>query len=96
MLGQGQFSDFEEYRRERALVDAIFVDWMASPTPPDSARSSPIGLAGMPKRYFVRDALDHVFNHQTHHRGQVSQILDELGIKHDFSNLIDSAEIPRD
>ena len=42
----------------------------------------------------MRDALDHVFNHQTHHRGQVSQILDEMGVAHDFSNLILGAEIP--
>jgi len=32
-------------------------------------------------------ALLHVFNHQTHHRGQISQILDSRGVEHDFSNL---------
>jgi uncharacterized damage-inducible protein DinB len=89
------YPDFEEYRRDRAIVDAIFVDWIASA---DAARLGEV-LAysdshGMPKRFYCRDALDHVFNHQTHHRGQVSQILDELGVKHDFSNLMDSAEIP--
>jgi uncharacterized damage-inducible protein DinB len=29
----------------------------------------------------------HLFNHQTHHRGQISQILDAKGIPHDFSGL---------
>jgi uncharacterized damage-inducible protein DinB len=91
-----EFPDFGEYSRERALVDAIFEDWMAIA---DTARFGEV-LAykdshGIPKRYFVRDALDHVFNHQTHHRGQVSQILDELGVTHDFSSLIGSAEMPR-
>ena len=90
-----EFPDFGDYRRERALVDAIFIDWIALA---DTARFGEV-LAyndshGIPKRYYVRDALDHVFNHQTHHRGQVSQILDELGVEHDYSNLVNSAEIP--
>jgi uncharacterized damage-inducible protein DinB len=29
----------------------------------------------------------HLFNHMTHHRGQISQILDAKGIPHDFSGL---------
>ena len=33
-------------------------------------------------------ALLHMFNHQTHHRGQVAQVLDEHGIENDVSNLI--------
>lgn len=33
-------------------------------------------------------ALIHVFNHQTHHRGQISQILDQLKIENDYSNMV--------
>ena len=33
------------------------------------------------------EVLLHVFNHATHHRGQISQILDGQGIEHDYSNL---------
>ena len=36
----------------------------------------------------VWEILIHTFNHQTHHRGQISQILDENGINNDFSNMI--------
>jgi uncharacterized damage-inducible protein DinB len=25
--------------------------------------------------------------HETHHRGQISQLLDEMGIEHDFSGI---------
>jgi uncharacterized damage-inducible protein DinB len=90
-----EFAAFEDYRRERAAVDAIFEEWIALA---DVSRFGEV-LAysdshGQPRRYVARDALDHVFNHQTHHRGQVSQILDEMGIVHDFSNLIAVAEIP--
>jgi uncharacterized damage-inducible protein DinB len=90
-----EFPLFAEFRRERALVDSIFVDWIASA---DASRFGEV-LAyadshGNPKRYYLRDALDHVFNHQTHHRGQLSQILDQMGVEHDYSNLIDAAELP--
>jgi uncharacterized damage-inducible protein DinB len=30
----------------------------------------------------------HLFNHQTHHRGQVSVLLDLVGVDHDFSSLV--------
>jgi uncharacterized damage-inducible protein DinB len=36
----------------------------------------------------VWKALFHYFNHQTHHRGQISQVLDELKIENDYSNMI--------
>jgi uncharacterized damage-inducible protein DinB len=91
------FPDFDEFRRERAAVDAIIVDWIAG------AEVSRFGDAlsyadshGNPMRYLLCEAVDHFFNHQTHHRGQVSQILDELGVKHDYSNLIGVAQIPED
>ena len=92
-----EFPLFDEYGRERAVVDAIFVDWIAAA---DTSRFGEV-LAysdshGRPQRYFLREALDHVFNHQTHHRGQVSQILDEMGILHDYSNLIGAAGTPSD
>jgi len=92
-----EFPDYAEFRRERAKVDAIFADFTESA---ETARFGEV-LAysdshGIARRYYFRDALDHVFNHQTHHRGQVSQILDELGVEHDFSNLIGVAESPAD
>ncbi len=34
------------------------------------------------------ECLLHMFNHETHHRGQVIQVIDEHGIKNDFPNLI--------
>jgi len=30
----------------------------------------------------------HLFNHQTHHRGQVSVLLDMVGVDHDFSSMV--------
>lgn len=89
------FSDFAEFRRERGVVDNLFVDWIALA---DFSRFGEVlsyrDSHDKPLRYYFRDALSHVFNHQTHHRGQISQILDELKVEHDWSNLIAVAEIP--
>jgi uncharacterized damage-inducible protein DinB len=87
-----EFPLFADYVRERAIVDAIFEDWLAAT---DCSRFGEVLVYrdshDRPKRYVFRDALDHVFNHQTHHRGQLSQILDEMGVEHDYSNLLDAA-----
>jgi uncharacterized damage-inducible protein DinB len=37
-------------------------------------------LSGAPQRQRRREILAHVFNHQTHHRGQVHAILTSLGV----------------
>jgi len=86
-----EFRTLEELSQERKVVDSLLGDFVAEA---DTGRFGDI-LAysdshGTPHRYVFRDVLNHVFNHQTHHRGQVSQILDELGVEHDFSNMIDT------
>jgi len=46
------------------------------------------------KTYFlsVGDIVAQIINHTTHHRGQLSQILDELGIEHDIGGILVYAE----
>jgi uncharacterized damage-inducible protein DinB len=91
------FPGFGEYSRARSEVDAVFIDWIRIA---DTSRFGEVlrykDSHGNARRYYFREILDHVFNHQTHHRGQVSQILDEMGVKHDFSNILGSLEIPPD
>ncbi len=90
-----EFGSFSELAEQRVLVDGLLHDFVGSaPLDRFGAVLSYADSHGTPRRYFFRDALDHVFNHQTHHRGQVSQILDELKVEHDFSNLLDACEIP--
>jgi len=38
-------------------------------------------LNGTPQRKYVRDILAHMFNHQTHHRGQAHAALTVLGVR---------------
>lgn len=51
---------------------------------------------GKPLRIRRVDACLHVFNHHAHHRGQVSQALDALGIWNDFSNITDATTRPQE
>jgi uncharacterized damage-inducible protein DinB len=45
-------------------------------------------IKGEAQRKVIWHALLHVFNHQTHHRGQVAALLDQYGVENDYSNLI--------
>jgi uncharacterized damage-inducible protein DinB len=42
---------------------------------------------GNPVSIPAEGALLHVLNHHTHHRGQISQILDAMGIENDYSGI---------
>jgi len=53
-----------------------------------------VNTKGEAHRHRVGEILLHVFNHATHHRGQISQILDEAGVEHDFSGLMALFEEP--
>lgn len=72
----------EELERERKIVDGLLEAFVAGA---DTARFGEMlaysDSSGTPRRYVFRNVLGHVFNHQTHHRGQVSQILDEMGVE---------------
>jgi uncharacterized damage-inducible protein DinB len=45
-------------------------------------------IKGEAQRKVIWRTLLHVFNHQTHHRGQVAALLDQFGVGNDYSNLI--------
>jgi uncharacterized damage-inducible protein DinB len=90
-----EFDTLEELARERVVVDGLLTEFVANA---DTTRFGEVlaysDSSGTPRRYVFRDALAHLFNHQTHHRGQVSQILDELGVENDYSNIYDILETP--
>ncbi len=45
-------------------------------------------IKGVEQQKTAWRAFLHFFNHQTHHRGQVSVLLDQLSVENDYSNLI--------
>ena len=85
--------DLAAFAVQRKLVDDLLSEFAAVA---DTARFGEIlayaDSADTPRRYVFREVLDHVFNHQTHHRGQVSQIFDEMGVENDYSNIYDALE----
>jgi uncharacterized damage-inducible protein DinB len=69
-----------QLRRERARTDAAIEAWVAALDP--SSLDAPLSYkttAGAPQEHPLWRALTHFFNHQTHHRGQVTTLLKQLG-----------------
>jgi uncharacterized damage-inducible protein DinB len=82
-LDQELYADFAMLRREREKTDAMIEAWTASNeiTPEFLAREMMYDAMSAPGRYRVPMwiAVMHFFNHQTHHRGQITTLLIQLG-----------------
>ena len=87
--GKSLHDDFGILRAERERFDDLFVSF-GDDTPAEMflERITITHPSGAVRSFVLGEALLHVFNHQTHHRGAVSQILDEFGIENDYSNLL--------
>ena len=81
-LGQDLFGGFDVLRREREALDARLLAWASSLTPdwlaePLTYTSKVDGKVRTFPRWVI---VTHMFNHQTHHRGQVTTLLSQLGV----------------
>ena len=89
-LSQELYSDFDELLSERSIMDSSISTWVGRLTEADLAndlhytsitnpapRTTPLGFA-----------LAHFFNHQTHHRGQVTTLLMQRGIDPGVTDLL--------
>lgn len=88
--GADLFGTFAALRRERAALDARLLVWSGSLTPAWLAdmltyASKIDGKVRTVPRWIL---VAHMFNHQTHHRGQVTTLLSQMG--HDMG----STDIP--
>ena len=54
----------------------------------EDANAEQEGPEGTTRRWITAYVLLHLMNHATHHRGRISQILDEEGIEHDYSGIL--------
>ncbi|WP_047197527.1 DinB family protein [Caldimonas brevitalea] len=80
-LGMQLFEDFETLRLHRAQVDHAIQGFVAQLTPElVSADFSYTTTRGATRTQPCWRALSHFFNHQTHHRGQVTTLLMQAGI----------------
>jgi uncharacterized damage-inducible protein DinB len=86
----------EAWWRDRQQLDEIYGSLVEELSEERLAETfSYTNSRGIRRTPAIWQLLLHVFNHQTHHRGQISQILDEAGVENDYSNviaLLDEAE----
>jgi uncharacterized damage-inducible protein DinB len=78
-LDQELYADFEELRRERALTDDELSAWISELT--DERLAAPFTYVrfGQKQESPLWWAVAHVFNHQTHHRGQITTLFTQQG-----------------
>ncbi len=80
--------EWSELRRVCAIADQATIDFIESSS--EAELSQPLKIdwyGGKPDTVPLCFLLHQSFVHGIHHRGQLSQILDEMGIKHDFSGI---------
>lgn len=82
------FGSFAEYLQLRTDLDAKLEAWAAELTAADlGADLSYRNSRGEPFAKNFGGLVLHLFNHATHHRGQVSMLLDQMGKANDYSNI---------
>jgi uncharacterized damage-inducible protein DinB len=102
-LRQILYPDFDELQRERSITDKSILqgrgsanEWIQELTP--EILSTPLhytNSSGIERSHELWFALTHFFNHQTHHRGQVTALLNQLGRDYgvtDFPIMYDLAQ----
>ena len=89
-LAQELHADFGELRRAREAMDERILDWVANLT--DAVLASELQYTSIvnpqPRRMPMGLAVAHFFNHQTHHRGQVTTLLSQSGIDPGVTDLM--------
>lgn len=80
-MGDKLYSAFDEMRRAREQMDREIVDWTATLEADwlekDFEFTSKID--NKPRSMPAWAAVTHLFNHQTHHRGQLTTLIKQLG-----------------
>ena len=94
-LGKPQFlnailhHEFKSLERARINMDAVIIDFVSELS--DEALSSNLSYNNTKGEPFSKNfghLIQHFFNHQTHHRGQVSTLLCQLGIDVGVTDLL--------
>jgi len=89
-LDQELYRDFDELRAERSATDTTITEWAARLTQPvidgELAYRSIVNPAD--RRMPMALAIAHFFNHQTHHRGQLTTLISQRGIDPGVTDLM--------
>ena len=87
--GVRKFTNIHDFKKGRAELDDLFIRLTDEIVEEDLNKIvSRINRLGQKQEVVFWKAMMHLFNHHTHHRGQVSFILDQLKIENDYSNTV--------
>lgn len=90
------YNNFEELHQRRKELDKIITNWVTDEIS-ESDFNHPIEYTDTKGNFYKRnfaELLFHFFNHQTHHRGQISTILSQFG--HDIGTTDFLIDIPNE
>lgn len=88
-LDQQLYDDFDTLRRERQQTDRDIEAWVDSLDDAQLAANFEYhSMTGVPASHVLWWAVSHMFNHQTHHRGQATTLLMQLGVDPGVTDLI--------
>lgn len=89
-LAQELFADFEELRQERQKTDQEINTWVNSLSEEQLAEPLKFTSAAKCREcvYPLWHAATHFFNHQTHHRGQITTLLSQCGYDMGVTDLL--------
>jgi uncharacterized damage-inducible protein DinB len=85
-----EFPRFDDLAAARPILDAKMIAWADALTP-EIVTGDLKWYSGLQKKEMSRPAalaIAHIFNHQTHHRGQVHAMVTAAGAKPDDTDLI--------
>lgn len=81
-VGQDLYATFEEMHADRVITDQRILDWAAHVDPEwlQNPFTFVSGIDGKSRTFPAHVLVTQMFNHQTHHRGQITTLLMQMGI----------------
>jgi uncharacterized damage-inducible protein DinB len=84
------YADFLELAQARVSLDRVILAWVQEITGADLPYLLPYhNMKGEPYTKQFGSLVLHLFNHQTHHRGQVTTLLSQLGLNVGVTDLLE-------
>ena len=81
--------DWTDLRRTREALDEAIVQWLAGMSPDFLVSTMHYtNTKGIARSHPAWQAMTHFFNHQTHHRGQITTLLTQAGVDVGVTDLI--------
>jgi uncharacterized damage-inducible protein DinB len=94
-LSDELYADFDTLRIERSTTDQAIIDWIDALTERDLTGALTYKRVNGKTSSLAKSlCVTHFFNHQTHHRGQVTTLLSQQGIDPGVTDLIAMPEAP--